>query len=94
MVDEANDQSLRAELKALVIGRLRLREVTPEQIGDDDSLVGGPLGLDSIDLLEVALAVEERFGVKITDEQIARSAFQSIGSLAAYIRASGGDPRA
>jgi acyl carrier protein len=81
-----------AELKSLLIARLRLRDVAPEQIADDDSLVGGALGLDSIDMLELALAVEERYGVKITDEHLAQAAFQTIKALAAYIQTQGGAP--
>jgi acyl carrier protein len=48
----------------------------------------GPLGLDSIDILELALAVEEAYGLKIDDEELGKEAFRSIASLAEFIRAS------
>ncbi len=65
--------------------RLRLHGVARESIGDEDSLVRGPLGLDSIDILEMALAVEEVYGVRIADEQLGQEAFRSVAALADFI---------
>lgn len=77
---------LRQELKALLVKRLRLRGVAPGSIDDHDSLLQGPLGLDSIDILELALAIEQTYGVKITDEQLGQEAFQNIASLAEFVQ--------
>jgi acyl carrier protein len=77
--------SLRAELKALLILKLRLRDVGAGSITDTEPLMRGPLGLDSIDILELALAVEERYGVKISDEELGQKAFRSIAALADFI---------
>lgn len=85
MTHHIDSDRLRADLKTLLVQRLRLRDVSPDSIGDDDPLVRGPLGLDSIDILDLALAVEERFGVTITDEHLAQEAFQNIAALADYI---------
>jgi acyl carrier protein len=63
----ARRQELCAELKALLVDRLAL-EVDPELIGDDQPLFGRGLELDSIDTLELAMAVEECFGVIVTDD--------------------------
>ena len=79
---------LRADLKRLLISRLRLRNVAPESISDDEPLVKGPLGLDSIDLLELALAVEGRYGLKVSDEEVGREAFRSIAALADFVERS------
>ncbi|MBZ5638594.1 MAG: acyl carrier protein [Acidobacteriia bacterium] len=81
-----DDAGLRQELKDLLIRRLRLPGVSPDSIDDSEPLVGGALGLDSIDLLELTLALEERYGFKIADEKPAREAFQSIATLAAFVR--------
>ena len=81
-----SSQRLRRDLKVLLVNRLRLRGVPPESIGDDDPLVKGPLGLDSIDVLEVALAVEQRYGFKVSDESLSQEAFRSIASLAEFVR--------
>ena len=77
--------SLRDELKALLIRKLRLRDVGAGSITDTEPLMRGPLGLDSIDILELALAVEERYGVKISDEELGKQAFRSIAALADFI---------
>ena len=79
--------ALRAGLKRVLVARLRLRDVAPESIGDHDPLVGGPLGLDSIDLLDLALGVEETYGVAIGDEEIGPAVFRSIASLADFVAA-------
>jgi len=85
---------LRKELKVLLVQRLRLRGVDPASIGDDDPLLDGPLGLDSIDLLELALVIEGAYGLKIGDEELAEGLFDSIGSLADIVRAKGRVARA
>lgn len=84
------DARLRSDLKELLVKRLRLRGVDPAAIGDDDPLVKGPLGLDSIDILDLALAVEDTYGLKIDDEQLGQHAFRSIATLAAFVRQSRG----
>ena len=81
-------EQLRHELKVLLVQRLRLRDVAPETIGDEDPLAQGPLGLDSLDLLELALAVDQAYGVKLPDEQLAQQALQSIASLADFVERS------
>jgi acyl carrier protein len=76
---------LRMDLKSLLVKRLRLHDVDPQTIGDDDPLAQGVLGLDSIDMLELALAVEEVYGLKISDEELGRQAFRTIAALADLI---------
>jgi len=76
---------VRADLKELLIRKLRLRDVGAASINDGEPLIRGPLGLDSIDILELALAVEERYGVKISDEEMGQKAFRSIAALADFI---------
>jgi acyl carrier protein len=73
-------------LKKLLVKRLRLDGVAPESIADDAPFTDS-LGLDSIDLLELAVAVEESYGVKIDDDELGKSAFRSIGALATFLRA-------
>jgi acyl carrier protein len=60
-------QELCAEVKTLLVERLTL-DVDPLMIGDDQPLFGRGLELDSIDTLELAMAVEEQYGVVITDD--------------------------
>ena len=77
---------LRNELKGLLVKRLRLRDLDPYSIKDDDPLLKGPLGLDSIDVLELALAVEQAYGLEIKDEHLDQGAFYSIAALADFVQ--------
>ena len=63
-------EALIAELKIKIIGVLSLLDVTPQDIGDDDLLVGGDLGIDSIDVLELVLMLEKDYGVKIESKEM------------------------
>jgi acyl carrier protein len=75
------------ELKARIIAALQLQDVTPEQIDDDAPLFGTGLGLDSIDALELVVMLEEHYGILVRDSEVARSAFQSVRTLAQFIEA-------
>jgi len=59
---------LKIRVKQMLIDRLKLEGMTPDQIDDQAPMFGEGLGLDSIDALELVLAVEQTFGVKIEDE--------------------------
>ncbi len=79
---------LPATLKRLIVEALLLEDVKPEEIVDDAPLFGEGLGLDSIDALELAIAIDRRFGVKIAaDDERNREIFRSVSSLAAHIAA-------
>lgn len=82
MVDPLN-----ARLKALIIETLKLTDVRPEEIPDDEPLFGSPrFGLDSIDALELVVRLEKEFSVKISSSEESRRALASVGALAAFIR--------
>ena len=73
------------ELKQRIIEALNLQDLTAEQIDDDAPLFGTGLGLDSIDALELSVAIEKHFGVSIPNAEAAREAFQNLETLAAFI---------
>lgn len=73
---------LAERLKQILIDRLSLQLETNE-IADDSPLFGSGLGLDSVDALEIAIAVETEFGVAITDEDL--HAFRSINTVLDFI---------
>ena len=77
--------ALKQEIKELIISSLNLEEVTVDSIVDDAPLFQDGLGLDSIDALELAVAIERRFHVTIPDEAVGKRAFSSVTSLTAYI---------
>lgn len=75
------------EVAQLIVDGLNL-ETTAEQIGADDPLYGDGLGLDSIDVLEVALVVSKRYGLQLrADSADNRHIFSSLRSLSEYIAA-------
>lgn len=76
---------LRWKLKELLIERLKFEDMTPEDIGDDDPLFGGGLGLDSIDALEIVVMLEGEFGIKVKNESSARESFRSVSALAELV---------
>ena len=79
-------ESLEFELKQLIIEALALEDVTPENIESSAALFVEGLGLDSIDALELAMALEERYGVRIGDDpELNRQIFASVRNLAAYV---------
>jgi acyl carrier protein len=76
---------LKHKLKELLIQRLNFEDMTPEEIGDDEPLFAGGLGLDSIDALEIVVMLESEFGIKVKNESSARDFFKSISSLAEFV---------
>ncbi len=77
---------LRSEIKALIVSELNLAGLDPSSIGDDAPLFGeGGLGLDSLDALELAMSLEERFGVRVPEGEEARSVFRSVAALADFV---------
>jgi acyl carrier protein len=76
---------LRRQLKALMIESLNLQGMTPDMIADEAPLFGDGMGLDSVDALELAVAIEKRFGIRIENEAATREAFASITSLSVFV---------
>lgn len=76
---------LKRKLKELLIERLKFEDMTPEEIGDDEPLFAGGLGLDSIDALEIVVMLESEFGIKVKNESSARDNFKSVASLARFV---------
>ena len=76
---------LRYELKLLIVSTLKLEDVRPEEIADDAPLFREGLGLDSIDALELTVALEKRYRLSIPDEEVGKRAFATIVTLAAFV---------
>ncbi len=83
----AADDALLRELAELIVEALNL-EVRPDEIAADAPLYGEGLGLDSIDILEVALVVSKKYGFQLrSDDENNVRIFTSLGTLAAHIAA-------
>ena len=76
---------LRAEIKRLIVTELNLKGRDPESIEDDAPLFGEGLGLDSLDALQLAMAIEERLGVAIPEDEAARAIFRNVRSIAEHV---------
>ena len=77
-------EELKKQVKELIVNSLHL-EVAPESIDDAAPLFQTGLGLDSIDALELAVAIERHFRVSIPDEAVGKRAFSSVNALTAYV---------
>jgi acyl carrier protein len=79
---------LHLEIKQLIIDALGLEDVSTQDIGNNQILFGEGLGLDSVDALELGLAIQKRYGIKIdADANDTRTHFTSVDSLAAFVSA-------
>ncbi|MCC7515943.1 MAG: acyl carrier protein [Pseudomonadales bacterium] len=74
-------ETLKQQLKALIVEECD-KDIAPESIEDDAILIGGDLELDSLDALQIAMAIKVRYGVRIEDGPAARRAMQSVNTLA------------
>jgi acyl carrier protein len=87
LVMEAKEAELEDRLKVLIVETLGLEDVEPASIKNDEPLFGEGLGLDSIDALEMAIAINSEFGVRTEEnDENNRTYYTSINTLAAFIR--------
>lgn len=75
------DTEIRQKIKEVIIEELMLQE-TPEDIANDTPLFGEGLGLDSVDALQLVVALEKHFGLKVGDAEKAKVILRSIDTIA------------
>jgi len=73
------------KVKLMIIDSLRIEGMLPDEIETDAQLFGEGLGLDSIDALQLVVAMEKEFGVVVPDAATGSTVFASVRSMAAYI---------
>ncbi len=73
------------ELKVKIIETLNLIDVTPRDFDEDGPLIGGDLGIDSIDVLEMVMMIEKDYSVVIDNKELGEKVFVSLKTLARYI---------
>lgn len=74
-----------SRIKRLIVDSLHLEGMEPEMIEDEAPLFGEGLGLDSVDALELVVALEKEFGIKIKSQELGREVFSSVSSLSQFI---------
>ena len=80
---------LKQEIKELIVENLML-EVEPADIGDDEALFGEGLGLDSVDALQLAVALEKKYGLKLADNNAAKRTLASVTAIARAAKSAAG----
>lgn len=78
-------EALKQELKEKIIEQLNLEDISVDDIGDNDSLFGDGLGLDSIDALELIVMLDKDYGIKLSDPKEGKKVFESVQIMADYI---------
>ena len=77
--------SVKEQLKPIILKSLRITDMTPGDLRDDQPLLGGELEIDSIDILQLVLEIERHFGIKLVQANFDKKHFESINVLAAII---------
>jgi len=81
-------EQLEHDIKVMIIEALGLEDITPDDITRDGNLFGDGLGLDSVDALELGLALQKRYGISIDPEtRNMRHHFATIANLGAFVAA-------
>jgi acyl carrier protein len=78
---------LMADLKVQIIEQLNLQDVSPEDIGDDQSLFADGLGLDSIDALELIVLLQQKYKIKLSNTEDGPKIFRAVRTIAEFIEA-------
>ena len=79
--------ALAEEVKLLIIDTLNLEDMTPEDIENDEALFGDGLGLDSIDALELGVAIKKKYNITInSDDENTKTYFESVNNLVKFIQ--------
>jgi acyl carrier protein len=85
-MEDTNTGPLKEQIKSLMVENLMLK-VTAAEIGDDQALFGpGSLGLDSVDALQLVVALDKTYGLKIADPAAAKQILQSVNTISEAVR--------
>jgi acyl carrier protein len=77
--------SLKSDLKELIVQVANLQDLSPQKIDDEQDLFREGVGLDSIDLLEIVVQIEKKYGLKIQNDANGRAALKNINALASAL---------
>jgi acyl carrier protein len=85
----SNSGDLKGQIKSMLVENLML-QLSAEEIKDDQALFGpGSLGLDSVDALQIVVALDKNYGLKIPDPETARKILQNVNTIVAALEESG-----
>jgi acyl carrier protein len=76
-------------LAVKIVDLLNLQDILPTEIDPDEQLVGGRLGIDSIDVLEMVIMMEKDYGLTIDNKELGAQVFASLRTMTQYIQDNG-----
>jgi len=78
---------LKLEIKKMIVETLNITDARPEDILDDAPLFGGgnTIQLDSVDALEIIMAIQRQYNVRIADQNLSRTVLRSVNTIAKFI---------
>jgi acyl carrier protein len=78
---------IKLEIKKLIVSTLNMGEINPEDIKDDIPLLGGDniITIDSIDVIEVVVAIQKQFNVRLNDQNLARHIVNTVDTIAEFV---------
>jgi acyl carrier protein len=80
-----DNTTIKQDIRRLMVENLML-QIGPDEIGDDQPLFGpGSVGLDSVDALQLVVALDKTYGLKVADPEAARQILQSVNTIAAAV---------
>lgn len=83
----SDSTELKGQIKRMLVEDLMLK-IGPEEIGDDQPLFGPEgIGLDSVDALQLVVALEKHYGLKVSDPEVARGIMKSVNTIAEAVSA-------
>jgi len=87
-MSETQDKAFKLELKTMILEETGKTEIDPDSISDTEALFGAdaPLALDSLDGLQIAVALKQQYGVEINDSKVLRRVMSNIETLAEFLR--------
>jgi acyl carrier protein len=77
--------TVKEQLKPIILSSLRITDMTPADLRDDQPLLGGELEIDSIDILQLVLEIERHFNIKLVQGNFNQKNLESVNALAAVI---------
>jgi acyl carrier protein len=77
--------TVKEQLKPIILKSLRITDMSPEDLRDDQPLLGGELEIDSVDILQLVLEIERHFGIKLVEANFDQKHFESLNTLASII---------
>jgi acyl carrier protein len=77
--------TVKEQLKPIILKSLRITDMSPDDLRDDQPLLGGELEIDSVDILQLVLEIERHFGIKLVEANFDQKHFESLNTLASII---------